>query len=157
MSLSNLIKLKNEVLALLARRTTLSLANTLIFSLKGLVVFTDTDKTLDLSVGAVLADLFPAGCIPLSCVLIVDTAVVTDGATNTLDLGITGGDLDAFGVDIAGAQGTKTVQGDFTVNPITLWSAASQGITVSPPGVEAFVSGVVRVRVTYLALSAFTS
>jgi len=103
----------------------------------------------DLSVSAALAAAIPAGATLLGVSMRVTTPIVTSGATNTVDLGITGGDADAFGAAIAGALNTVSDETDYTVAPGTLWAATAQGLTVTPPGVETFVSGAVKVVVTY--------
>lgn len=110
-----------------------------------------TEHTLaDLSSTAAVAAVFPAGCIPLACAGRVDTPVVTDSAGNAFNVGITSGDEDAFGADVAGADDTAWDHDDWTVLPTTLWSASDQGVTIDPTGAEVFVSGAVRFTVSYL-------
>jgi alpha-tubulin suppressor-like RCC1 family protein len=126
--------------------------------LKGLASFvllgakiTTVEYTLpDLSDTAAVAAAIPAGALLLSVTAIVDTAVVTSSAGNAFNLGITGGDADAFGADIAGAAGTTSDETDYTVSPTSLWSTSAQGITVDGTGAETLSSGAVRIKVTYL-------
>lgn len=118
---------------------------------KGYKIVTATHTLADLSSAAAVAGVFPAGSIPLALSCRVTTAVVTSSATNTFDLGITSGDDDAFGADIAGAADTTSNEDDYTVSPISLWSASALGITLTPPGAETFSSGAVTLQATYLA------
>lgn len=121
---------------------------------KGWKVVTTEHVLPDLTDTAAVAACFPAGCIPLGVSSRVDTAVTTDSAGNAFNLGITGGDADAFGADIAGAADTQSDHDDFTVSPLSLWSATAQGVTVDPTGAEAFTAGAVTLYVSYLALVA---
>lgn len=132
--------------------TTLDLAALLILNGKGWRIVTDEIVLADLSADAVANAAFPAGCRPLGCSGVVETAVTTSGATNTFDAGIAGVDADAFGANIAGAQNTQFSVP--TAEPTSLWNAAAQDVTLDAAGAETFTAGAVRLYVTYMVMDA---
>lgn len=141
----NIFKIIDEVKALLKRE------ESVVF--KGATLKTTSHSLPDLTDTAAIAACFPAGCIPLGATVRVGTAVTTDDSppSNTFDVGITGGDADAFGNDIAGAAGTTTDQSDFTVDPTSLWAATAQGVTIAPTA-GSFLTGALTVEVSYLLI-----
>lgn len=102
----------------------------------------------DLSSDAVLDNVIPGGAILLAVTVKIQSAITTSGGTNTYDVGISGGDTDAFGSGIDGATNTEST--DWTVNPMTLWSASDQSIEFTPPGAETFTGGDVWVNLFYI-------
>lgn len=118
---------------------------------KGWKIVTTEHVLPDLTDTAAVAAVFPAGCIPLGVSGRVDTAVTTDSAGNAFNVGITGGDADAFGADVAGAVDTQWDNADFTASPVSLFSTSAQGVTIDPTGAEAFTAGAVTFYATYLA------
>ncbi len=111
----------------------------------------ETTATIDVAVTPNLPAAFPAKVTPLGVSAINLTPVVTDGATNTYDLG-TAADPEGFGAGILGAQGTQVDHNDLTTDPNTQWQQTTQSLILDPPGAEAFVSGQVKVRVVYLKM-----
>ena len=118
---------------------------------KGWKVVTTEHTLADLTSAAAVAGVFPAGVIPLGLSARVTTAVTTSGGADTFDVGITGGDTDAFGAAIAGALDTTLDEDDWTVSPISLWSASAQGVTLDADGAETFTAGAAVLLATYLA------
>lgn len=116
----------------------------------GLGSIASKEVEIDLSLTNVTPlDFVPAGAQILGVGTRVDEAVVTSGATNTFDVGVSGGDVDAFGAGIAGAAGTEQTEADYTVAPSTLWSAADQQLAIGAPGAETFTSGIVTLKIAY--------
>lgn len=122
----------------------------------GLTLYSAAELLSDLSSSATTSNLAPAGARIIGVSTRVKTAVVTSLATNTFSVG-DGSDVDRYGANIAGAQGTTSDSTDATADPMS-WSASAHGaVTLDPPGAETFSSGAVYVVVHYLAASAPTS
>lgn len=150
----SLMNLRDEILNYLKGLVSLDLAALTTLNAKGWRMVTTEHSLPDLSAAAAVAACLPAGCIPLGVSGRVDTAVVTSGAGNAFNVGITGGDADAFGADVAGAADTQWDSTDHTVSPISLWAASAQGVTIDGTGVETLSSGAVTLWVSYLTLDA---
>ena len=137
----------NNVRSWLGRQLTLDL--------KGMKLVSVEHTLEDLTDTAAIADVFPAGVIPLGITVRVTEAVTTDDspATDSFDVGITGGDADAFGNDIDGAEGTTTTSADFTADPTSLWASSAQGVTIAATG-GSFLTGAVKLVVSYLQAEA---
>ena len=114
-----------------------------------------TQLIADLSVAQATVGLVPLGANLLFTTGIVVVNVVTSAATNTFSVG-DGIDPDRWGLAIAGAATTPWDQDDFTAPPGG-WDSAIQDVTFTPPGVETFVSGSVRVVAYFQTVTPPTS
>lgn len=114
------------------------------------------EKIVDFSVNSLLITtsgaLFdlPADILVIGCKVEVLTA---EGGTATADLGITGGDVDAYidGVDLNAAAGTVVVSGDAaTAEPASMETSGkylSAAETVSILANNALATAVIRVQI----------
>ena len=99
---------------------------------------------------SVVLGKFSGKSIIHSCIPHVQTAFTDAGGTGTLDVGIKGGDVDAF-IDAGTGAAAATLVDDYTVQEtgnVPMVVAADTEI-LADPAVEALTAGTIVLKITY--------